>query len=488
MNLKELSQSTINLAPITIEYDMGRFSVESSVNYEKKNNTMNTMNTINKYNSSPNDFTKNNPYDPFNNNPFSTQSTRVHNRRSRKRKKLNNKEGNLFESLNKEITESSESDDEKIDCNNPLCDHKKFTEDDIVKGVPPPESVNITNIDDLIKIGKLYHCQKLRTYYGINLRLLCNLVEPLTELQSLVGMKNVKVNIINQIVFFLQGFNTIEKCNNCKDCAFNLPCTQNGTQDMLHCAITGPPGVGKTRLGHIMGKIYKAMGVLSKGHMKIVSRSDLVGKYLGHTAAKTQKVIDECEGGVMFIDEAYSLGNKDGRDSFSKECLDTLNQNLTEKKDFLCIIAGYKKSLEECFFSYNEGLRRRFTFRYDIPGYTSAELMEIFKTMVKQKNWKLWVDVDENDNPEMIIQKTNDNTWLSKFFDKYMKYFKNYGGDMETLFLNCKIYHGKRVLFLDQSYKKTLSKVDIEEGLNTFIDHRKIKREGKRRNPYGMLV
>merc|ERR1711991_1200935 len=107
--------------------------------------------------------------------------------------------------------------------------------------------------------------------------------------------------------------------------------------DMLHTVITGPPGVGKTELGRILGHIYKGMGVLKKGHLKIVKRSDLIGKYLGHTAAKTQDVIDECSGGVMFIDEAYSLCNKEGRDSFSKECIDTLNQNLTERRDFLCI-------------------------------------------------------------------------------------------------------------------------------------------------------
>ena len=92
----------------------------------------------------------------------------------------------------------------------------------------------------------------------------------------------------------------------------------------------------------------------NKYEFKIVKRSDLIGKYLGHTAAKTQKVIDSCKGGVLFIDEAYSLGNPEGRDSFSKECIDTINQNLTENKaNLLCIIAGYKDALDKCFFAYN---------------------------------------------------------------------------------------------------------------------------------------
>jgi SpoVK/Ycf46/Vps4 family AAA+-type ATPase len=175
-------------------------------------------------------------------------------------------------------------------------------------------------------------------------------------------MRSVKDNIINQIVFFLQGLNNEDPDKN----------------DMMHTVITGPPGVGKTELGKILGKVYKAMGILSSDKMKIVSRSDLVGKYLGHTAKKTQEVIDECKGGIMFIDEAYSLGNKEGRDSFAKECIDTINQNLTERRDFLCIIAGYRDALDDCFFSYNEGLKRRFSFRYDIEAYDANELKHIF--------------------------------------------------------------------------------------------------------------
>ena len=109
------------------------------------------------------------------------------------------------------------------------------------------------------------------------------------------------------------------------------------------------------------------------------TRSDLVAKYLGQTADKTQKVIDSALGGVLFIDEAYSLGNQEQRDSFSKECIDTINENLTEKKtDFICIIAGYKDEIESCFFSYNSGLERRFPVRFTIEEYKPEELYLIF--------------------------------------------------------------------------------------------------------------
>ena len=126
----------------------------------------------------------------------------------------------------------------------------------------------------------------------------------------------------------------------------------------------------------------------------IAKRSDLIGQYLGETSIKTQSLIDKCEGGILFIDEAYSLGNDEQRDSFSKECLDTINLNLSEnKKKFICIIAGYKESLNNSFFAYNEGLRRRFPFIYNIENYNYKELEKIFYKMINDINWKI-IDIN----------------------------------------------------------------------------------------------
>lgn len=308
----------------------------------------------------------------------------------------------------------------------------------------------INSIDDLIELGKLYDPSK-NIKYNINIKKINKLIEPLTDLKNMIGLENVKKNVINQIIYFL--------------CEF-----EGNSNDMMHTVITGPPGVGKTKLGTILGDIYFNLGILKpikkkkKGRnnknnekypFKIVKRSDLVGKYLGHTASKTQDVIDSCDGGVMFIDEAYSLGNPEGRDSFSKECLDTLNQNLTEKKsNFLCIIAGYKDALESCFFSYNEGLSRRFTFRYEIEKYSAKELKLIFINMIKDINWEI-----------------NDCRKIDSFFEKNYGNFKNMAGDMETLLFNCKITHSKRV-FGNDDLKKIINIEDIEQGYDNFKNNR----------------
>lgn len=309
----------------------------------------------------------------------------------------------------------------------------------------------INDINDLIKLGKLYDPDK-KVRYNIDLFTLSKLVEPLEKLNSMIGLTNIKKNLVGQIIYHLQKLDNVD-------------------DDMMHTVIQGSPGVGKTMLGHILGDIYFNMGIIkgnkkrgrngnNKYEFKVVKRSDLIGKYLGHTAVKTQKVIDSCKGGVLFIDEAYSLGNSEGRDSFSKECLDTLNQNLTENKgNLLCIIAGYKDALERCFFSYNEGLSRRFTFRYTIDPYTEEELRLIFLKMVSDIGWT----VKEEDIP-------------LKFFKDNYSCFKNMAGDIETLIFNIKIEHAKRV-FCKPNCRKIIKYEDIKKGFEVFCENRGSKKE-----------
>jgi len=345
---------------------------------------------------------------------------------------------------------SNSIDSKKNNCPRLDCDHLPFNKGEVYE---VPQLDAIKTIDDIITLGNSYHCKKNTHYYGLDLEVMYNLIAPLEELNELVGMDNVKENIINQILFFLQDLNAKNK-------------------DMLHTVLSGPPGVGKTELGKILGKVYTAMGILSKGDVKIVSRSDLIGKYLGHTAAKTQKVIDEASGGVLFIDEAYSLGNAEGRDSFSKECIDTINANLTERRDFLCIIAGYKDELEKCFFKYNAGLKRRFTFRYDMVEYTPEQLKKIFELKVTKEGWSIFSKINKTDTTEQIMKKHEMDQKINNFFINNIEYFPHFGGDIETLLLNCRIQHSKRVMFLPKETKKILNMEDIENGFNSYLENR----------------
>jgi SpoVK/Ycf46/Vps4 family AAA+-type ATPase len=314
--------------------------------------------------------------------------------------------------------------------------------------------IKINNIQDLINLGKMY---SENHNYAINLKRLNDLIPTLERLENVVGMNNVKKNIVNQIVYFMSGLDI--------------------NDDMLHTVITGPPGVGKTLLGNIIGEIYFKLGIV-KGNgvkhinpitkeekdyiFKIAKRSDLIGEFLGHTAIKTQKVIDECEGGVLFIDEAYSLGNEEKKDIYSKECIDTINQNLTEKKtQFICIIAGYPEALEKCFFSINDGLKRRFPFKYNIDKYTPEELTQILMLMIKNKKWKL----DNNLTLNEIIEFMKNN------YDK----FPNYGGDIETLFFNIRVSHSLRTIGKLPSIKKYITIQDIQEGFNIYSKNIKIE-------------
>ena len=145
--------------------------------------------------------------------------------------------------------------------------------------------------------------------------------------------------------------------------------------------MVGPPGVGKSTIGEVLGEIYCKLGLINSDKTyKFVkaNRGDLIGQYLGHTDKKTQAKIDEALGGVLFIDEAYSLGSTSTKDIYAKECLDTLNRNLTEKKgEFVCIIAGYRDELDKTFFRINPGLRSRFNTKFHIEKYSPIELSNI---------------------------------------------------------------------------------------------------------------
>ena len=306
----------------------------------------------------------------------------------------------------------------------------------------------LNTIDDLLDLGRKYN-PKEEKKYTIDLETLNKLIEPLEKLKKMIGMDSVKETIVNLILYNLQNF---EKKNS----------------SMLHTIIEGSPGTGKTEVAKIIADIYLKMGILKNNKFKSVKRNDLVGQYLGHTANKTQEAINDAKGGVLFIDEAYSLGNPEGRDSYSKECIDILNQNLSEgKSEFVCIIAGYPDALKKSFFSYNEGLERRFPYRFKIKDYDAEELRNIYLKIVYDHEWKFKED---------YIPST-------EFFDKNKNYFKYFGGDLENFFNSCRIAHARRAMTIHPKFKKCLTDEDLNKGLEFFINNDEIKKRNEALNP-----
>ena len=310
----------------------------------------------------------------------------------------------------------------------------------------------INNINDLLKIIETYPNDKY-TEYNIDIEALHKIKIPLNELQNMIGMKALKENIVDQIIFYIQNLHTINS-----DIKGN---------DFMHTVIYGPPGSGKTEIAKIIGSIFSKMGVLSKGTFKKVTRADLIAGYLGQTALKTRDVVKEALGGVLFIDEAYALGNEEKRDSFSKECIDTLCESLSDHKDnLMVIVAGYETDLNNCFFNYNQGLNSRFTWRFKTDEYTGDDLYKIFLKKVLDGGWSI----------------EEDSKIDTKWFEKNKSHLKFYGRDVETLFAKTKIAHSRRVFCLDKSVKKILILKDLDKGLEIYLRNEDSKNKEKERH------
>ena len=310
------------------------------------------------------------------------------------------------------------------------------------------ETINIeaeiNSIDDIIQLTEKYKLDP-EIKYNINMKALHNIKEPLQELNNMIGMTNLKNNIVDQILYFVQ----------------ELHKNTNASGDFMHTVIYGPPGTGKTEIAKMMGNIYSKIGILNKGTFKKVTRSDLIAGYLGQTAMKTRDVIKEALGGVLFIDEAYALGNTDKKDIFSKECIDTLCEGLSDNKEnLMVIIAGYETELNECFFNYNQGLDSRFTWRFKTDNYSADDLYKIFVKKVKDIGWEL--------HEESKI--------TSDFFKKNFDYFKFFGRDIETVLAKTKIAHSKRVFCKVDSEKKKITLKDLEKGFELYLKNDDIRK------------
>lgn len=302
--------------------------------------------------------------------------------------------------------------------------------------------VEINCISDLLKLIETYPL-KIDTEYNINMRSLHNIKGQLENLNNMIGMNKLKNSIVDQILYYLQELDQ--------------------KPDFMHTVIYGPPGTGKTELAKIIGRIFASLGILKRNKFKKATRSDLIAGYLGQTAIKTREMLDSCLGGVLFIDEAYALGNSEKRDSFSKECIDTICESLSDNKEnLMVIVAGYERELKDCFFSYNEGLESRFPWRFHTDDYNASELRKIFEKKIKEIGW------------------TTETSLKDEWFESKMDYFKYYGRDMETLLAKTKISHSRRVFCKDKKFKTIITEDDLDKGFDLYLNNDEVKGRKKK--------
>lgn len=268
-----------------------------------------------------------------------------------------------------------------------------------------------------------------------------SLDELLAELNSFIGLNSVKQSM-RDFVDYLQ---------------FQMERKKSGLKSesviSLHTLYLGNPGTGKTTVARLMGKIFHAMGLLEKGHLVEVDRSALVSQYIGETAQKTDKVIEEAMGGVLFIDEAYTLFKQGNAQDFGKEAIDTLLKRMEDKAGhFAVIAAGYPEDME-VFLSANSGMKSRINFTFNFEDYTPDELIEIIKRFADKEEFCLAEDAIAMIKKHITLM--------------YRGRDKTFGNArlMRNIFTDAKMHLGKRYLQLPQEEKtkEALSLISVED-------------------------
>ncbi|MEK3865856.1 AAA family ATPase [Paenibacillus sp. FSL H7-0716] len=264
------------------------------------------------------------------------------------------------------------------------------------------------------------------------------LPELLAELNELIGLNGVKAKVNNLIAY--------QKVQKLRE---NQGLTT--AKNTLHLSFTGNPGTGKTTVARIVGRIYKQIGLLTKGHFIEVSRTDLIAGYQGQTALKVKKVIEKAKGGVLFIDEAYSITENEHSDSYGRECLTELTKALEDYRDELVVIvAGYTEPMNK-FFESNPGLKSRFNTFIEFDDYAADELVEILNILCKNNDYTLSEEASNKINQVLNNEVAAKN-----------EHFAN-GRLVRNLYDDMVMNHAKRVVNIDEPSHEILSLITDED-------------------------
>ncbi|MCL1630807.1 AAA family ATPase [Sporolactobacillus sp. CPB3-1] len=209
--------------------------------------------------------------------------------------------------------------------------------------------------------------------------------EPLEKLEAqlgrLVGMDQVK-HMVRELYAWLYIYRKREEAQ------------LKVKRQSFHMLFKGNPGTGKTTVARLLSDLFRDMEILPKGHLVEAERADLVGEYIGQTAQKTRDLVKRSLGGVLFIDEAYSL-SRGGEKDFGKEAIDTLVKQMEDHKDdFILILAGYSEEMDE-FLRMNPGLPSRFPMIFSFPDYTGVELLDIAKQMINEREYRMTAEAQK---------------------------------------------------------------------------------------------
>ena len=298
--------------------------------------------------------------------------------------------------------------------------------------------------------------------------------ESLIKLTSMIGLTKVKTSIYEQLAYAITMADKVKH-----------------SPPMLHTIITGPPGCGKSNLATIIANLLASISSLRKQPDKLkiqaesledyiekliasdivlapsepvkfvkASRDDLIGKYQGHTAVKTRNIIKSALGGVLYIDEAYQLlNNEEGKDSFGRECLTTLNEAMSEHPDDLIVIfSGYSDCME-ALFKVQPGLKRRFMWQFFVDPYSPDEIAQIFMKQMTDDDWKVTFSVD----------------YLVKLITDNLKYFNYYGGSTLQLKYFSILSYCRDKLIKSDVPEYTITEAMIENGLSRLKDNNQVQ-------------